>query len=551
MRLCTQYGGYGYCIRSSDVCIQIAAVSPHARGHCCPSLPIAEGVVQDHSLAAATQAFPVMQNLGLLEIWGESGGADCESATPRGGTNPVALQAVSAYPDLDLRCWWLSVEAAVGRDAMSCWLSRTLASSFLVEPSPRPKIYFLNSQSWLILFVSSSQADYSTAPCATRMTSAWPTNSAHYNAEEPIPTGFYRNEYAESVLQMKAPELSFAASNPLLGHLFCSERSSQASASTPETTLTDSEGAAFTTEWHETLATTFQCVDHENQSSEEQRRWRDQCLRGKAKSSAMHPIGDDSGSSGLSYDSAWTNGAANYTGSDHFQQSFVAASLDTSMIDIEPSHPHLGTFSDHRIDFLDIDRDEYDTATLLHRSSTQSWEDKERDLQYLPYSTDTDTISEFHSFHHEPGSFEPCFSALDADDKSRLTIKESWNSMHHSIESQTVSLTNECDSVTVLRCPHPSCSSKVLFTRQCDLDKHHRLHTRRYFCRVEGCGGPGSDRQQGGQSSPIGFATMKDRDRHEKGHSPSLPCCICGKLFARYDNLRDHCRRRHYDKEAR
>lgn len=91
------------------------------------------------------------------------------------------------------------------------------------------------------------------------------------------------------------------------------------------------------------------------------------------------------------------------------------------------------------------------------------------------------------------------------------------------------------DSAAGLRCPHPSCSSKTVFMRQCDVDKHYRLHFRQYLCRIEGC-----QQKQG-----LAFATVKDRDRHERAHNPSIPCQHCGKLFSRQDNLRDHCRRRH------
>ncbi len=95
---------------------------------------------------------------------------------------------------------------------------------------------------------------------------------------------------------------------------------------------------------------------------------------------------------------------------------------------------------------------------------------------------------------------------------------------------------------TALRCPHPSCSSKLLFTRRCDMDKHYRLHFRKYFCRTVGCH---MSYEAAGNEPRIGFATIKDRNRHENSHSPSLPCPICGQLFSRYDNMRDHCQRRH------
>ena len=97
----------------------------------------------------------------------------------------------------------------------------------------------------------------------------------------------------------------------------------------------------------------------------------------------------------------------------------------------------------------------------------------------------------------------------------------------------------------ILCCPHPGCSSKVLFTRQCDLDKHYRLHFRKYFCRVTGCGVTRRSNHQAARTAQIGFPTIKDRDRHEKRHHPSFRCHYCMKLFSRWDNLKDHCRRRH------
>ena len=89
-----------------------------------------------------------------------------------------------------------------------------------------------------------------------------------------------------------------------------------------------------------------------------------------------------------------------------------------------------------------------------------------------------------------------------------------------------------------LPCPHPSCSSKILFTRRCDLNKHYRTHIRNHFCRADNC-------KHNSGRSPLGFATKKDRDRHEKTHNPSMPCSCCGKLFSRSDSLRAHFRRQH------
>lgn len=87
------------------------------------------------------------------------------------------------------------------------------------------------------------------------------------------------------------------------------------------------------------------------------------------------------------------------------------------------------------------------------------------------------------------------------------------------------------------QCPHPSCTSKTMFTRQRDFDKHYRLHFPRFACRAPNC--------QLGDGKPRMFALRKDRDRHEAAHNPSLSCNFCGGIFSRRDNLRDHCRKVH------
>lgn len=87
------------------------------------------------------------------------------------------------------------------------------------------------------------------------------------------------------------------------------------------------------------------------------------------------------------------------------------------------------------------------------------------------------------------------------------------------------------------QCPHPSCTSKTIFTRQRDFDKHYRLHFPRFACRVPSC--------HLDDGKPRMFALRKDRDRHEAAHNPSLYCNFCGGIFSRRDNLRDHCRKVH------
>lgn len=94
----------------------------------------------------------------------------------------------------------------------------------------------------------------------------------------------------------------------------------------------------------------------------------------------------------------------------------------------------------------------------------------------------------------------------------------------------------------VWRCSFPGCSSRMLFTRACDLRKHHRRHSNRFYCRVAGCPRSASD-------SHRWFASEKDRSRHEAKHNPHIRCSwtggICARLFSRLDNMKDHVRRVH------
>lgn len=126
-----------------------------------------------------------------------------------------------------------------------------------------------------------------------------------------------------------------------------------------------------------------------------------------------------------------------------------------------------------------------------------------------------------------------------ADDHLPPTCVPAPTSQPHvaSNRETTVGLTptqNMSGDVDGLQCPHPTCRSRKVYERQCGLDKHYRSHFRRFFCEVPGCNG-----KTGG---PPGFATRKDRDRHERAHSPTMACQYCGKLFSRVDNLDNHLR---------
>ncbi|KAF2501629.1 hypothetical protein BU16DRAFT_546782 [Lophium mytilinum] len=86
-------------------------------------------------------------------------------------------------------------------------------------------------------------------------------------------------------------------------------------------------------------------------------------------------------------------------------------------------------------------------------------------------------------------------------------------------------------------CAYPGCTSRAVFTRGCDLRKHHKRHTKSFFCRHEGCP----------QSTGGGFSSKKDLARHEAKHNPGVMCewSGCDRVFSRVDNMRDHVKRIH------
>ncbi|KAL8812492.1 MAG: hypothetical protein Q9223_000098 [Gallowayella weberi] len=93
---------------------------------------------------------------------------------------------------------------------------------------------------------------------------------------------------------------------------------------------------------------------------------------------------------------------------------------------------------------------------------------------------------------------------------------------------------------TSWKCAYPGCVSPAVFTRGCDLRKHYRRHTKTLFCRDEHCPA----------ATEGGFSSRKDRDRHEASHRPDIPCEWrgCDRVFSRVDNMKDHVRRIHQNK---
>jgi hypothetical protein len=78
-------------------------------------------------------------------------------------------------------------------------------------------------------------------------------------------------------------------------------------------------------------------------------------------------------------------------------------------------------------------------------------------------------------------------------------------------------------------CAYPGCTSRAVFTRGCDLRKHHKRHTKSFFCRHTDCP----------QSTGGGFSSKKDLARHEAKHNPGVMCDWdgCDRVFSRVDNM--------------
>ncbi|KAL5389901.1 hypothetical protein PMIN06_009585 [Paraphaeosphaeria minitans] len=81
-------------------------------------------------------------------------------------------------------------------------------------------------------------------------------------------------------------------------------------------------------------------------------------------------------------------------------------------------------------------------------------------------------------------------------------------------------------------CAYPGCTSRAVFTRGCDLRKHHKRHTKSFFCHHEGCP----------QATGGGFSSKKDLARHEAKHNPGVLCDWdgCDRVFSRVDNMVSH-----------
>ncbi|KAE8166505.1 hypothetical protein BDV40DRAFT_285549 [Aspergillus tamarii] len=107
-------------------------------------------------------------------------------------------------------------------------------------------------------------------------------------------------------------------------------------------------------------------------------------------------------------------------------------------------------------------------------------------------------------------------------------------------------------SLSHVKCPVPGYRSTERFASPRDIRRPYRQHVKTFFCHYENCPQSAPDPQS---SSKRGFATRKDRDRHEAKHKPEIRCQWrnqhgeqCTRLFSRMDNMRDHVRRIHRQK---
>ncbi|KFA52460.1 hypothetical protein S40293_10288 [Stachybotrys chartarum IBT 40293] len=99
------------------------------------------------------------------------------------------------------------------------------------------------------------------------------------------------------------------------------------------------------------------------------------------------------------------------------------------------------------------------------------------------------------------------------------------------------------------RCTFQNCQSTTIFTTGRDFRRHYLQHIKRFFCRHKNCPQSTSDPEG---ANTKGFATHKDRARHEARHNPAIKCPghnrngrQCTRIFSRIDNMKDHYRRIH------
>nr|BAA83724.1 transcription factor TRI6 [Fusarium sporotrichioides] len=145
------------------------------------------------------------------------------------------------------------------------------------------------------------------------------------------------------------------------------------------------------------------------------------------------------------------------------------------------------------------------------------------------------------SLHEEPLCFEVDFTNPATD--HYITTS---SGLLDAVPSQLIALPS---FTKPSKCPFPGCKSTTIFESGRDFRRHYRQHFKRFFCRYPECSQSTQDILEVGTK---GFATRKDRARHESKHKPTVRCPWhdqegqqCLRVFSRVDNMRDHYRRIH------
>lgn len=125
-----------------------------------------------------------------------------------------------------------------------------------------------------------------------------------------------------------------------------------------------------------------------------------------------------------------------------------------------------------------------------------------------------------------PSASTGAFSPQPSVDGSVVEYSRSISPSANSADLRAYGYLNKNGTWT---CAYPGCTSKAVFTRGCDLRKHHKRHTKSFFCRHEGCP----------QATGGGFSSKKDLARHEAKHNPGVVCEWegCERIFSRVDNM--------------
>lgn len=136
-------------------------------------------------------------------------------------------------------------------------------------------------------------------------------------------------------------------------------------------------------------------------------------------------------------------------------------------------------------------------------------------------STASQSFATSHTEHRSPSSEPTACSA-----PSSLKSPQQRSLAAYGLPAPTT----DTSAAQMWRCAYPGCTSKMIFSRGCDLRKHFKRHSRHLFCRIEGClqSDIGATAQAEGCSSgsphKLGFSNARDRARHEAKHSPAIVC---------------------------